>query len=60
MGIRVGKVLKQKEMKGVKHETRGVLSALRIGFIKRNEQVRKVQKYIRESPYPVIVTGDHQ
>jgi endonuclease/exonuclease/phosphatase family metal-dependent hydrolase len=59
MGIRVGRVLKQKQMKGVQHETRGVLSALRIGFIKRNEQVRKVEEYIRQSPYPVIVTGDH-
>ena len=59
MGIRVSRVLKQKQMKGVQHETRGVLSALRIGFIKRNEQVRKVEEYIRQSPYPVIVTGDH-
>ncbi|WP_461131353.1 endonuclease/exonuclease/phosphatase family protein [Spirosoma aerophilum] len=59
MGIRVGKVLKQKEMKGVQRETRGVLSALHSGFIDRREEVIKVQKYIRESPHPVIVTGDH-
>ncbi len=59
MGIRVGKVLNQKGMKGVQHETRGVLSALRTGFIERNDEVKKVEKYIHESPYPVIVTGDH-
>ncbi|WP_460971062.1 endonuclease/exonuclease/phosphatase family protein [Spirosoma migulaei] len=59
MGIRVGKVLKQKQMKGVQHETRGVLSALRTGFIDRNAEVRIVEEYIRTSPYPVIVTGDH-
>ena len=59
MGIRVGKVLDQKEMQGVKHETRGVLSALRTGFTDRKNEVLKVEQYIRQSPYPVIVTGDH-
>ena len=59
MGIRVGRVLRQKEMQGVQHETHGVLSALRTGFIERNNEVRKVERYIRESPYPAIVTGDH-
>lgn len=59
MGIRVGRVLRQGELDGVKHETRGVLSALRNGFIERKEQVRRVEHYIRNSPYPVIETGDH-
>lgn len=59
MGIRVGKVLRQKQIKAVQHETRGVLSALRTGFIDRNEEVRKVEQYIHTSPYPVIVTGDY-
>ncbi len=58
MGIRVGRVWRQEEIAGVKHETRGVLSALRTGFINRKGQVRRVEHYIRESPYPVIVTGD--
>ncbi|SOD98571.1 Uncharacterized conserved protein YafD, endonuclease/exonuclease/phosphatase (EEP) superfamily [Spirosoma fluviale] len=59
MGIRVGKVLKQKEIKGVKRETHGVVKALHNGFTDRREEVYKVINYIRESPYPVIVTGDH-
>jgi endonuclease/exonuclease/phosphatase (EEP) superfamily protein YafD len=59
MGIRVGKVLRQDQLAGVKHETRGVLSALRSGFIERREQVARVERHIRESPHPVIVTGDH-
>lgn len=59
MGIRVGKVLRQGQLAGVKHETRGVLSALRSGFIERREQVARVERHIRESPHPVIVTGDH-
>lgn len=58
MGIRLGKVLDKEEMNAVKHETRGVLSALRNGFIRRNDQVNIVQRYIQTSPYPVIVTGD--
>lgn len=58
MGIRVGRVLGQDKMRGVKHETRGVLSALRNGFVQRNDQMNTVQRYIQESPYPVIITGD--
>ena len=59
MGIRVGRVLRQDKIKAVQHETRGVLSALRTGFIDRDNEVSKVENYIRKSPYPVIVTGDH-
>lgn len=58
MGIRIGRVLAKDEMSGVKRETRGVLSALRNGFIQRNNQLNDVQQFILESPYPVIVTGD--
>lgn len=59
MGIRVNKVLMQNQLTGVKHETHGVLSALRFGFIERQEQVGQIEALIRVSPYPVIVTGDH-
>ena len=59
MGIRVGRVLRQDELTGVRHETHGVLSALRSGFVERREQVQRVQRHIRESAHPVIVTGDH-
>jgi endonuclease/exonuclease/phosphatase (EEP) superfamily protein YafD len=59
MGIRVGRVLRQDKMTGVKQETRGVLSALRFGFTERREQVQRVQRHIRESKFPVIVTGDY-
>lgn len=58
MGIRVGHVLQQQEMAGVKHETKGILSALRDGFIARRLQVRVVERYVAQSPYPVVVTGD--
>nr|WP_293838896.1 endonuclease/exonuclease/phosphatase family protein [uncultured Arsenicibacter sp.] len=58
MGIRVGRVIRQDEMAGVRHETKGILGALKSGFIDRREQLTLVEKYIDESPYPVIVTGD--
>ena len=58
MGIRVGRVLKPGDMKTVKHETRGIFSALRNGFINRSKQLEILEQYIRESPYPVLVTGD--
>lgn len=58
MGIRVGRVLRQGEMSGVRHETKGILSALKTGFVDRQQQIRIVEKYIADSPYPVLVTGD--
>jgi endonuclease/exonuclease/phosphatase (EEP) superfamily protein YafD len=58
MGIRVRRVLNQEEMAGVRSETRGILSQLREGFTARGQQIRRVEKHIADSPYPVIVTGD--
>lgn len=58
MGIRVRRVLSQQEMSGVRSETRGILAQLREGFIERGGQIRRVEKYLTSSPYPVIVTGD--
>ena len=58
MGIRVGRVFRQDQLSGVKQETRGVLSALRTGFIDRREQVRRVEEQIKRSRHPVVVTGD--
>jgi len=58
MGIRVRRVLSQREMAGVRTETRGILALLREGFIARREQILKVEKYVSQSRFPVIVTGD--
>ena len=58
MGIRVRKVFVQDKLAGVKYETRSILSALHTGFTDRDEQVKVVEKYVDQSPYPVIVTGD--
>lgn len=58
MGIRLRRVLNQQEMAGVRSETRGILGSLREGFIARRQQVLRAEKYIADSPFPVIVTGD--
>ncbi len=58
MGIRVRRVFEEKEMSGVKAETRTVLGALKAGFKSRQGEVRLVEERIAQSPYPVIVTGD--
>lgn len=58
MGIRVGNVLDQEEMVGVRQETRGILGALRHGFVERRQQVRQVEDVMAGSPHPVILTGD--
>lgn len=58
MGIRVRRVLNQREMAGVRTETRGILALLREGFIARREQIIKVERYASQSRFPVIVTGD--
>ncbi len=58
MGVRVGKVLAQDEMSGVKHETKSVLERLRFGFVERREELPILENWIATSPYPVLVTGD--
>ncbi|MEZ0541592.1 endonuclease/exonuclease/phosphatase family protein [Fibrella arboris] len=58
MGIRVRKVFQEDELSGVKAETRTVLEALKFGFKSRQGEVRSVEACIKQSAYPVIVTGD--
>lgn len=58
MGIRVRRVFQEKEMAGVKAETRSVLEALKFGFKSRQGEIRLVEEQVAHSPYPVIVTGD--
>ena len=58
MGIRVRQVFKEGDISVVKAETRSVLGALKIGFKARQGEVRVIEKLIKQSPYPVLVTGD--
>lgn len=58
MGIRVTKVFTQDKLSGVKYETRSIVSALRMGFTDRREQVGIIEDFVAQSPHPVIITGD--
>jgi len=59
MGVRVQKVLDNKEDKEkVKKEAKNIFHQLKGGFEDRSLQVKELEKWIQESPYPVIVCGD--
>jgi endonuclease/exonuclease/phosphatase family metal-dependent hydrolase len=55
-GVRVGRVLGSSETFG--KESRSLLANLKLGFVNRYEQVIKLESYIKNSPYPVILCGD--
>ncbi|MGA0559648.1 endonuclease/exonuclease/phosphatase family protein [Larkinella sp. VNQ87] len=58
MGIRVGGMLNQRETEQVKENTQGLLRQLRQGFTMRRNQIARIEEYYRNSPYPVIISGD--
>lgn len=59
MGIRVQKVLRAKaDDELVKEETKNIIRQLKDGFEQRSPQVLELEKWIQDSPYPVLVCGD--
>lgn len=59
MGIRVEKVIQaQTDDARVKKETRNIISQLKEGFEVRSRQVMELEKWIIDSPYPLILCGD--
>ena len=58
MGIRVGKVMRQRDLEGAENETRGIASQLKWGFRKRAGQIADLERLVEKSPYPVILCGD--
>ncbi|MCF2447135.1 endonuclease/exonuclease/phosphatase family protein [Dyadobacter sp. CY345] len=58
MSLQLKTLVSQKEFDGVKRETRSTLSSMKRGFSARTNEVRILEKWIRESPYPIIVCGD--
>ncbi|MDJ1495680.1 endonuclease/exonuclease/phosphatase family protein [Cytophagaceae bacterium DM2B3-1] len=58
MSIRAEKLGINKEYKEVKSGFKDVFARLRRGFITHSRQVTILERYIQESPYPVIVCGD--
>ena len=59
MGVRVQKVIDAKENKDlVKKEAKTIYHQLKYGFEDRAIQVKELENWIKESPYPVFVCGD--
>jgi endonuclease/exonuclease/phosphatase family metal-dependent hydrolase len=60
MGVRVNKVLDnyEEDKAKAKQEATTIYHQLKNGFEARIEQVRDLEEWIKESPYPVIVCGD--
>jgi endonuclease/exonuclease/phosphatase family metal-dependent hydrolase len=61
MGIRVANLvskLKEKEVSGVKEQSRDIFSSLKMGFVTHAKQVKVLEDLIEASPYPVMLTGD--
>jgi endonuclease/exonuclease/phosphatase family metal-dependent hydrolase len=59
MGVRVQKVIEAKEDKAkAKQEAKTIYKQLKNGFTDRAIQIKELEKWIKESPYPVMVCGD--
>ena len=61
MGIRVGHLvskLKEKEVAGIKEQSREIFSSLKMGFVTHARQVKILEDLVEKSPYPVLLTGD--
>lgn len=59
MGVRVQRVIEAKEDKEkAKQEAKTIYHQLKGGFEDRAIQVKELEKWIQESPYPLIVCGD--
>ncbi len=58
MGIRVSKMIDRINSKIDKKETQTIISQLKGGFEARGQEVLMLEKWITDSPYPVIIAGD--
>jgi len=58
MSLRLKSLVTQKEIAGIKRETKTTFSKMKKGFSARASEIKLMETWIRESPYPVIVCGD--
>lgn len=58
MMLSLGSLVHQKEMEGIKDEGRSTLGKMKNGFIKRSQESAVLEKWVTDSPFPVIVCGD--
>jgi endonuclease/exonuclease/phosphatase (EEP) superfamily protein YafD len=58
MTLKLGELVHQKEMDGVKREGKITFSRIKTGFVRHAREVEILESWIAASPYPVIVCGD--
>ncbi len=58
MTLKLYTLVGQKEISGIKRESRNTFSRIKNGFIQRAEEWKVLRSWITSSPYPVIVCGD--
>lgn len=58
MTLSLGKLVHEKQMDGIKREGRITFGKMKNGFNQRAAEYPELQKWIDQSPYPVIVCGD--
>ncbi len=58
MTLNLRELVEQRQMEGLKKESRKTVSRIKSGFEKRNDQIRSLEEWIEEARHPVIVCGD--
>ncbi|MCE7064101.1 endonuclease/exonuclease/phosphatase family protein [Dyadobacter sp. CY326] len=58
MTLKLGNLVSQKQMDGVKRESKITFERMRNGFVRRSREMNVLASWINASPYPVIVCGD--
>ncbi len=58
MTLNLRELVEQRQMEGLKSESRKTVSRLKSGFEKRDDQIRSLEEWIEQARYPVVVCGD--
>lgn len=58
MTLQLNNLVSQKEMEGVKKESKTTLRQMKRGFTRRSMEVKVLESWVKASPYPIIVCGD--
>ena len=58
MTLNLRELVEQRQMDGLKKESKRTVSRIKNGFEKRNDQIRSLEEWIEQARHPVIVCGD--
>lgn len=58
MTLKLGNLVHQKKMDGVKREGKITFSRIKMGFVRHAAELEVLESWIDASPYPVVVCGD--